>query len=109
MIDVAGGEAGLQLVVDCPGTQAFLATGVVAGQLGIRGPAVGVDLLEIHVGSQVAEFLARGDIVIEAVLEVISEHAFGAIEFLVVLVAFVEVVAELDAVVAHHRAFVGEA
>ncbi|KAG1241053.1 hypothetical protein G6F68_017064 [Rhizopus microsporus] len=84
VLDRAGLELALQLVVDGERVERFIGARVIAVQLRAVGPAVAVDLLERDVGRDIPRVLAERPAVVEAVVELIAEDALVALEFVVV-------------------------
>jgi hypothetical protein len=72
----AGEKFRLQHVVDDKRMQTLITAGVIAVQFvtGRRGPAIGVDLVHVHLGVEVAEILPCREDIVEAMLELITER-----------------------------------
>ncbi|MNZ27562.1 hypothetical protein D3C78_447820 [compost metagenome] len=106
---VAGGsgvEFGLHHVVDDVGLQLLAGTAEVAIQLIAvrRGPAVPVDLGQVDVGGEVAEVLPRGPDLVEAVFQLVAEHALGAVEVVEARLAIEELTIDASAIVLEQAA-----
>src|SRR5690606_5182971 len=94
-----GVEFGLQHIVDGPGVQPLIRTGIGARQFrGIPDPAHAIDLFRLDLRIQIAEILPYRPGIVEAVLELVAEHLLGALEFLVIGLAFEETIGEITPV-----------
>ncbi|MCY1392177.1 hypothetical protein D3C76_502200 [compost metagenome] len=80
--------------------QFFVAAGVIAVQFvaGRAGPAIGIDLVHVHFGIQVAEVLPGGEDIVEAMFELIAERLLVTLVLVDARLTFEEMIRDALAV-----------
>src|SRR5471032_832686 len=76
MVSGTGKKLRLQHVVDDERMQLLITSRIIAIQLvtGRCGPAIGVHLIQLHLGVEIAQVLSRSKHVVESMLELITER-----------------------------------